>query len=182
MQMSPFYSSLLLNLLAFYNYVYTTIEKAIVSLRNPSYTPDLYMFGKRNSCPWAVKKGSIYTAIGIQLEFCLDNKLFYSQPNAPESHETLEDFVMGELVDSEGHGVCDMSDFLQNVKWSASSAEERPSLYEMVLVNMLLNNSMIVSKDVMDTYVLNVVTVDDPALSIPMSSSVALRPFQGWSA
>jgi hypothetical protein len=41
---------------------------------------------------------------------------------------------------------------------------------------------MIVSKDVMDTYVLNVVTVDEPALSIPMSSSVALRPFQGWSA
>ena len=75
-----------------------------------------------------------------------------------------------------------MSDFLQNVKWSASSTEERPSLYEMVLVNMLLNNSMIVSKDVMDTYVLNVVTVDEPALSIPMSSLVATRPFQGWSA
>ena len=179
--MIPFYYSVLLNLLSFYNYVYTMLEKAILSLQNPSYTPDLYMFVKRNSFPWAVKKGSIYTAIGIKLEFCPEEKLFYSQPNAPDAHEKLEDFVMGELVDSEGHGICDMSDFLQNVKWSASSTEDRPSLYEMVLVNMLLNNSMIVSKDVMDTYVLNVVTVDEPALSIPMSSSVAVRPFEGWS-
>jgi hypothetical protein len=180
--MIPFYSWLILKFLSFYNYVYMMLDKSIISLKNPSYTSDLYMFGKRNSCPWAVKKCLVYTAIGIKLEFCPETKLFYSQPNAPETHEKLEDFVMGELVDSEGHGVCDMSDFLQNVKWSASSTEERPSLYEMVLVNMLLNNSMIVSKDVMDTYVLNVVTVDEPALSIPMSSLVATRPFQGWSA
>ena len=181
--MIPFYSWLLLKLLGVYNYVYVMLEKVIADLAaNPSGKADLYMFGKRNSIPWAVQKSSVYTAVGIKLEFCPETKLFYSQPNAPESHETLEDFVMGELVDSEGHGICDMSDFLQNVKWSASSTEERPSLYEMVLVNMLLNNSMIVSKDVMDTYVLNVVTVDDPALSIPMSSLVAVRPFQGWSA
>lgn len=180
--MIPFYYWLLLKVLGFYNYVCTMLEKTIVSLKNPSYTPNLYMFGNRNSCPWAVKRGSIYTAVGIKLEFCPETKLFYSQPNTPESHEKLEDFVMGEVVDSEGHGICDMSDFLQNVKWSASSDEERPSLYEMVLVNMLLNNSMIVSKDVMDTYVLNVVTVDEPALSILMSSLVAVRPFQGWSA
>jgi len=179
--MIPFYSWLLLKLLGVYNYVYIMLEKAIVSLQNPSGKADLYMFGKRNSIPWAVQKSSVYTAVGIQLEFCPQSKLFYSQPNAPESHEKLEDFVMGELVDSEGHGICDMSEFLQNVKWSASSTEERPSLYEMVLVNMLLNNAMIVSKSVMDTYVLNVVTVDDPALSIPMSSLVAVRPFQGWS-
>lgn len=153
--------------------------RALKAVQN-SYIPDIYIFRERNSVPWVVKKGSVYRSIGCALEYSVLNTMFYPHEGEEQAATSkMDDIVMAELVDLSGVGICDMSEFFHAVRWSAS-AEEAPSLYEMVLVNLLADNK-IISDEVLSAYVLNVITIDNPSLSVPLSSDAAKKPFLGWN-
>jgi hypothetical protein len=86
----------------------------------------------------------------------------------------MDDIILAELVDSSGVGVCDMSELFHSVSWNFA-----PSLYELVIVNTLMNK-IVVSEEYLNGCVLNVTTLTHPSLSIKMSSSVVKEPFSSW--
>ena len=187
--MDSTYKWLLTNTLVLFNVLMKIADQvgvftgnAVKAIQN-SYIPDMYIFRERNSIPWVVKKGSVYTSIGCALEYSVNEKMFYAVSSSESAPAKMDDIVMAELVDSSGSGVCDMSEFFHSVRWScasSASSEEAPSLYEMVLMNLLANNKIVCDK-VLSSYVLNVITIDNPSLTLPLSSEAAKKPFLGWN-
>lgn len=184
--MESVYKWVLTNTLILFNVLVKVIEEGTVFSMNAvkavknSYIPDIYIFRERNSVPWVVKKGSVYMCVGCALEYSLSDKMFYPESTSQEAGAAarMDDIVMAELVDLSGAGICDMSEFFHAVRWSGGDCS--PSLYEMVLVNLLTNNK-IVSDEVLSKYVLNVITIDNPSLTVQLSSEAAKKPFLGWN-
>jgi len=73
--------------------------------------------------------------------------------------------------------VCDMSELLHSVKWYSTSP---PSVYELVLVNLLTNN-ICLTKGYLSKCVLNVTTLENPSLSIKLNNPLVRDDFLSWN-
>ena len=160
--MDSLYNWLVLNGMILLNVVMGFIEmicdKVDVALKaiKDSSVPDVLIFRNRNECPWLSKENALPVLKGGHLCYSLNDKKFYELNAADSGVVKMNDVIMAELVDDSGVGVCELSELFHSVKWSASSL--KPSVYELVLVN-LFNNNICLSKDYLAKCVLNVVTL-----------------------
>jgi hypothetical protein len=173
---------ILLNVvMGFIEMICDKVDVALKAIKDSSVS-DVLIFRDRNECPWLSKENALPVLKGGHLCYSLNDKKFY-ELNTPVSEvDKMNDIIMAELVDDSGAGICDMSDFFHSVKWSssASSASLRPSVYELVLVN-LFNNNICLSKDYLSKCVLNVITLENPSLSFKMSNPLVKDDFVSWN-
>jgi len=182
--MDSLYNWLVLNGMILLNVVMGFIEmicdKVDVALKaiKDSSVPDILIFRNRNECPWLSKENALPVLKGGHLCYSLNDKKFYELNAADSGVVKMNDVIMAELVDDSGVGVCELSELFHSVKWSASSL--KPSVYELVLVN-LFNNNICLSKDYLAKCVLNVITLENPSLSVKMSNPLVKDDFVSWS-
>ena len=182
--MDSLYNWLVLNGMILLNVVMGFIEmicdKVDVALKaiKDSSVPDVLIFRNRNECPWLSKENALPVLKGGHLCYSLNDKKFYELNAADSGVVKMNDVIMAELVDDSGVGVCELSELFHSVKWSASSL--KPSVYELVLVN-LFNNNICLSKDYLAKCVLNVITLENPSLSVKMSNPLVKDDFVSWS-
>jgi hypothetical protein len=182
--MDSLYNWLVLNGMILLNVVMGFIEmicdKVDVALKaiKDSSVPDVLIFRNRNECPWLSKENALPVLKGGHLCYSLNDKKFYELNAADSGVVKMNDVIMAELVDDSGVGVCELSELFHSVKWSSSSL--KPSVYELVLVN-LFNNNICLSKDYLAKCVLNVITLENPSLSVKMSNPLVKDDFVSWS-
>jgi hypothetical protein len=132
------------------------------------YREKKWIFTSRNAYPMITSS---------EWTMCLsDNTLIYS----PASHaiegagekQSLESVTL-EVVSPDGtrHN---LSSFSYTVKWQLT-----PSLYELVLL-YFLHEKMCIPTQILDTYTVEVLTMDLEEVSIPLSSAFAKAPFCGF--
>ena len=183
--MDSLYNWLVLNGMILLNVVMGFIEmicdKVDVALKaiKDSSVPDVLIFRNRNECPWLSKENALPVLKGSHLCYSVNDKKFYELNAVDSGVVKMNDIIMAELVDASGLGVCDMSQLFHSVKWSASSSL-KPSVYEFVLVN-LFNNNICLSKEYLAKCVLNVITLENPSLSVKMSNPLVKDDFVSWS-
>ena len=181
--MDSLYNWLVLNGMILLNVVMGFIEmicdKVDVALKaiKDSSVPDVLIFRNRNECPWLSKENALPVLKGAHLCYSLNDKKFYELNAADSGVVKMNDVIMAELVDSSGVGICDMSELFHSVKWSSSL---KPSVYELVLVNLFTNN-ICLSKDYLAKCVMNVITLENPSLSFKMSNPLVKDDFVSWS-
>jgi hypothetical protein len=182
--MDSLYNWLVLNGMILLNVVMGFIEmicdKVDVALKaiKDSSVPDVLIFRNRNECPWLSKENALPVLKGGHLCYSLNDKKFYELNAADSGVVKMNDVIMAELVDDSGAGVCELSELFHSVKWSSSSL--KPSVYELVLVN-LFNNNICLSKDYLAKCVINVITLENPSLSVKMSNPLVKDDFVSWS-
>ena len=156
-------------------------DKVDIALKaiNDSSVSNVLIFRNRNECPWLSKENALPVLKSAHLCYSVNDKIFYGL-NSPDSEFLkMNDVIMVELVDASGRGICEMSEFFHSVKWTASSSL-KPSVYEFVLVN-LSNNNMCLSEEYLSSCVLNVITLENPSLSISMSNPLVKDDFVSWN-
>ena len=169
---------ILLNvIIGFIESICDTVDIAVKAIKDSSVS-DILIFRDRNESPWLVKENALPVLKGVHLHYSMNDKKFYSLVNSSSDLLKMDDIIMAELVDASGVGVCDMSDFLHSVKWPSASASA-PSVYEFVLVNLLINR-ICVSKEYLATCVLNVTTLENPSLTIKLSNPLVKDDFVSW--
>ena len=182
--MDSLYNWLVLNGMILLNVVMGFIEmicdKVDVALKaiKDSSVPDVLIFRNRNECPWLSKENALPVLKGGHLCYSLNDKKFYELNAADSGVVKMNDVIMAELVDDSGAGVCELSELFHSVKWSSSSL--KPSVYELVLVNLFTNN-ICLSKDYLAKCVLNVITLENPSLSVKMSNPLVKDDFVSWN-
>ena len=149
------------------SYLYTSITKATLAAIN-SGKPDTWVFLIRNSIPWVVKEPILNTH-----SYSPSTGLFHISEGSQGGR--LDDLVIAEVLDASGILVLDISETLHKISWNSA-----PSLYEMVLVSFLSKNILINEGD-MNTYVLNVTTLDYPDLKICLMHPAVMEEFAGWT-
>lgn len=181
--MDSLYNWLVLNGMILLNVVMGFIEmicdKVDVALKaiKDSSVPDVLIFRNRNECPWLSKENALPVLKGAHLCYSVNDKKFYELNAADSGVVKMNDVIMAELVDASGVGICDMSELFHSVKWSSSL---RPSVYELVLVNLFTNN-ICLSKEYLSNCILNVITLENPSLSFKMSNPLVKDDFVSWS-
>ena len=168
-------SMILLNLII--GFIESVCDKVDVAVKaiNDSSISDILIFRDRNEYPWLVKENALPVLKSVHRHYSMNHKKFYETVGNSELLK-MDDIIMAELVDASGVGVCDMSEFLHSVKWSSASP---PSVYELVLVNILING-LCVSKEYLSTCVLNVTTLENPSLTINLSNPLVKDDFVSW--
>ena len=183
--MDSLYNWVVLNGMILLNVIMGFIEmicdKVDVGLKaiTDSSIPDVLIFRNRNESPWLSKENALPVLKGGHLCYSLNNKKFYELNSDGSDIVKMDDIIMADLVDASGVSICEMSEFFHSVKWSASSSL-KPSLYEFVLVN-LFNNNMCLSKDFLSKCVLNVITLENPSLSINLRNPLVKDDFVSWN-
>jgi len=145
--------------------IYVSAQKAINAVID-SQKPDIYVFLQRNAIPWISKKN-------MNGYFSFYNNIFY-ESEYTELKRGLDDVVTAELRDSNGV-VIDATEFFHSLRWPEDSP---PSLYEMILV-LLLTNGILIKEEVLLTYSLHVMTIEEPDLVIPLNDK-SKEPFKGF--
>jgi len=168
---------ILLNVvMGFIEMVCDKVDVAVKAIKDSS-VPDVLIFRDRNEFPWLSKENALPVLKGGHLCYSLNDKKFYELNAADSGITKMNDVIMAELVDASGLGICDMSELFHSVKWSSAS---KPSVYELVLVNLFTNN-MCLSKEYLANCVLNVITLENPSLSFKMSNPLVKDDFVSWS-
>jgi hypothetical protein len=181
--MESFYNWVVLNGIILLNVIMEFIEmmcdKVDIAVKaiNNSSIPDVLIFRNRNECPWLSKENALPVLKSGHLCYSITDKKFYELNSTDLDFDKMNDIIMAELVDASGVGVCEMSEFLHSVKWSSASP---PSLYELVLVN-LFNNNICLSKEYLSKCVLNVITLENPSLSINLRNPLVKDNFVSWN-
>ena len=148
--------------------VYTSVKKAAIAAIN-SRTPDTWVFLIRNAVPWVIKEPLLNTH-----SYSPSTGMFYITSGT--ALNKLDDLVIAEVVDASGILVLDISETLHNISWNST-----PSLYEMVLVSFL-SKGILINQENMNTYVLNVTTLEYPTLKICLMHPAVKEEFAGWEA
>jgi hypothetical protein len=148
--------------------IYTSVTKAAIAAIN-SAKPDTWVFLIRNSLPWLVKE-----TVTTVHSYSPSTGLFYIS-NDTNASKKLDDLVIAEVLDASGRLVLDISETLHNISWTST-----PSLYEMVLVSFL-SKDILIKEEHMNTYVLNVTTLDYPDLKICLLHPAVKEEFAGWA-
>lgn len=183
MDLSSVYNWLLLNGMVLLNTVIRLVDivldKSYVALKAvaDSNIPNILVFRNRNESPWLLKESDRPVLKGPHLCYCINDSKFYELAaftDVSGEISRMDDIILAELVDSSGLGVCDMSHLFHSVSWSLA-----PSLYELVLINTLMNK-IVISEEYLNGCVLNVTTLTHPSLSIKMSSTLVKEPFSSW--
>lgn len=168
---------ILLNvIMGFIEMVCDKVDVAVKAIQDSSVA-DILIFRDRNQSPWLVKENALPVLKGVHLHYSVTDKKFYEIVGNSDLLK-MDDIIMAELVDASGEGVCDMSEFLHSVKWSSSSP---PSVYELVLVNLLMNK-MCFTKDYLSKCVLNVTTLENPSLTINLNNPLVKDNFLSWNS
>jgi hypothetical protein len=181
--MDSLYNWVVLNGMILLNVIMGFIEmvcdKVDIALKaiNDSSVSNVLIFRNRNECPWLSKENALPVLKDSHLCYSFNDKRFYGLNTGDSEFLKMNDVIMVELVDASGTGVCEMSEFFHSVKWSSSSL--KPSVYEFVLVN-LFNNNMCLSEEYLSKCVLNVITLENPSLSISLSNPLAKNDFVSW--
>ena len=89
----------------------------------------------------------------------------------------MDDLVTAEIYDSNNILVADVSEFCQSISWEGTAPG--PSLYEIVLLSFLRNNTLL-TQDELETYTLRVMTIDINTLDISLNSTKAKEDFVSW--
>jgi len=145
--------------------IYVSTQKAINAVIE-SQKPDIYVFLQRNAIPWISKKK-------MDGYFSFYNNIFY-ESEYTDLKRGLDEVVTADLRDSDGL-VIDATEFFHSLRWPENTP---PSLYEMILV-LLLTNGILVKEEVLLTYSLHVMTINDPELVIPLNDK-SKQPFKGF--
>ena len=180
--MDSLYNWVVLNGMILLNMIIGFIEKVCdkvyiaVKAINDSSASDILVFRNRNETPWMVKENALPVSKGCNLRYSMNDKKFYEVAGNLDLLK-MDDIIMAELVDAAGVGICDMSEFLHSVKWGHFCG---PSVYELVLVNLLMNR-LSLSKEFLSKCVLNVTTLENPSLSIKMSNPLVRDDFISWN-
>jgi hypothetical protein len=164
-------------IMGFIEAVCDKVDVAVKAIRDSSVS-DILIFIDRNEFPWLFKENALPVLKGSNLLYSMNDKKFYLNTYRPESFIKMDDIIMAELVDASGGGVCDMSELLHSVKWSSVFS---PTVYELVLVNLLVNK-ICISTEFLSTCVLNVTTLENPFLEIKMSNPLVKNNFTSWTA
>jgi len=187
--MDSLYNWLVLNgivllnvIMGFVEMVCDKVDVAVKAIKDSSI-PDILIFRDRNEYPLRVKENALPVLKGHHLFYCIADNRFYDFVTSHDSYGTLDtvrldDIIMAELVDASGVGVCDMSEFFHSVKWSASS---QPSVYELVLVKLSMS-SICLSKNFLSKCVLNIITLENPSLSIKLNNPLVKDDFVSWKS
>jgi hypothetical protein len=165
-------------IMGFIEAVCDKVDVAVKAIRDSSVS-DILIFSNRNEFPWLFKENALPVLKGSNLLYSMNDKKFYLNTQAGLlDFLKMDDIIMAELVDASGGGVCDMSELLHSVKWSSVSS---PTVYELVLVNLLMNK-ICLSTEYLSTCVLNVTTLENPFLEIKMSDPLVKNNFTSWAA
>jgi hypothetical protein len=134
--------------------------------------PDVWVFTHRNTTPWARKE-----AINNTLSFYPETKRFFKESDIKNStsKKSMDDLVTAEVLDASGLIVSDVTEFLHTIRWSQNA----PSVYELVLIFFLLHD-ILLSQNLLSTYVLRVMTIDAETLDIPLDDTKAKEEFSSW--
>jgi hypothetical protein len=166
--------AILLNVvLCFIENVCDKADIAIKAIKDSSI-PDTLIFRKRNESPWLVKENAGHVIKGVRLCYSVTHNNFFDFSETSMEDNKMEDIILAEVVDESGNSVCDMSRFFHSMKWTFA-----PSIYECVIVNMLLSK-IVLSDKYLESCSLNVMTLTNPSLTIQLSSSFAKEPFVSW--
>jgi len=166
---------ILLNLIM--GFIETVCDKVDIAVKaiNNSSVSDILVFRDRNETPWMVKENALPVSKGCHLRYSMTDKKFYEVGG--RELLKMDNIIMAELVDASGVGVCDMSEFLHSVKWESFSP---PSVYELVLVNLLING-ICLSKKFLSECFLNVTTLENPSLTIKLKNPLVRDDFVSWN-
>lgn len=145
--------------------VYTCLKKATVAVIN-SAKPDNWVFLIRNAIPWVIKEPL------NRHSYSPSKNMFYNSSSLELTK--LDDLVIAEVLDASGLIVLDISETLHKISWNSV-----PSLYEMVLVSFL-SKDILIDEKIINTYVLNVTTLDYPDLKIQLTHPAIKEDFAGW--
>jgi hypothetical protein len=166
--------AILLNVvLCFIENVCDKADIAIKAIKDSSI-PDTLIFRKRNESPWLVKENAGHVIKGVRLCYSVTHNNFFDFSETSMEDNKMEDIILAEVVDESGNSVCDMSRFFHSMKWTFA-----PSIYECVIVNMLLSK-IVLSDKYLESCSLNVMTLTNPSLTFQLSSSFAKEPFVSW--
>jgi hypothetical protein len=181
--LSSLYNWLLINSVILLNTVFNLIERVCdtadiaVKAVKDSNIPDSLVFRNRNECPWRLKENSGYVLKGVSLCYSVNERKFYDLPGTVSPVKRMDDIILADLIDISGNSICDMSEFLHSLRWTDSAS---PSLYELVLVNTLLNK-IVASHEYLQGCTLKVMTLTtNPSLKIKLSSEKVKEPFTSW--
>lgn len=147
--------------------LYTSGKKAVFAVIN-SQKPDTWVFLIRNSLPWVVKDYMRNTHSYSPYSF-----MFYNSEEPTIGK--LDDLVIGEVIDSSGNLVLDISETMHKISWNSV-----PSLYEIVLVSFL-SKDILIREEILSTYYLSITTIDHPNLNISLRHDLIKEPFTSWN-
>lgn len=165
---------MVIEILAFVNFITTLYEKIMSFVSkcmlavSDAQIPDVWVFTHRNATPWSQKE-----AITNTLSFYPETQRFFKESTTKKS---MDDLVTAELLDSSGILVSDVTEFFHTIRWSSIA----PSVYEIVLVFFLLRD-ILLSQNLLSTYVLRVMTIDAETFDIPLNDTRAKEEFSSWS-
>lgn len=149
--------------------IYSSIAKAIAKAETC-----VWVFTHRNACPWLttnIPRNILY--------FHPESNSFSAKTRSQitRTKKTMDDLVTAEIYDSNNILVADVSEFFQSISWEGAAS--RPSLYEIVLLSFLCNNTLL-TQDELESYTLRVMTIDINTLDISLNSTKAKEDFVSW--
>jgi hypothetical protein len=143
-----------------------------------AHMEDMWVFVERNAIPWPTKQASKNKK---ELAFYPDRMTFMTQDHATaeesknERKSKIDDIVLATLLYRDG--MLDLSEFFHEVRWVPS--DSAPSPLELIACALLMRHELH-SVESIKGYTLDVFTADGEEKRIRLSSSWALRPFEGW--
>ena len=150
--------------------IYSKIQRIYSSLAKADTC--VWVFTHRNACPWLttnIPRNILY--------FHPESNSFSAKTRTTTTKKTMDDLVTAEIYDSNNILVADVSEFCQSISWEGTAPG--PSLYEIVLLSFLRNNTLL-TQDELETYTLRVMTIDINTLDISLNSTKAKEDFVSW--
>jgi hypothetical protein len=145
--------------------------KAVIEAHKPSR----WLFSERNAVPWSKKTANTNQYSYPIVYYPEETKFSVSVRNGDGVKGSFSDVVTAQLVNSDRILSFDMTSFFHEASWEGGA----PSLYEVVLVYFLSNDTLFV-KDSMKGFCLEVFTAEGKEYSINISCNAAVAPFAGW--
>jgi hypothetical protein len=154
----------------------SSCEWCVKSIRaiEHAHKEDVFVFLTRNTHPISVK-GDWSGLRDNALVFSREKKRFirYNRIQPPNNHRFD---IVSLNIDCSGSSI-DISSLFHEVGWKDQAM---PSLFEMVLLTMIIDNKSYSIQDI-EKWHLDVMDSDANTHRISLRSEVAQRPFTGWS-